>query len=84
MLRNGSNALSLTSVHSVVRVLEPFFSALNNSLVEPLLEIQRGLLQLLEARVLRELTPFLKVRSLEVDHEIVTFVHFLPVLSAVT
>lgn len=83
MLRNGSSALSLTRVHSV-RVLELCLSALNNSLVQPLLEIQRSLLQLLKARILRELTPFLKVRSLEVDHEIVMLVRLLPVFSAVT
>lgn len=83
MSRNGSSALSLTSVHSA-RVLELCLSALNNSLVEPLLEIQRGFLQLLKARILRELTPFLKVRSLEVDHEIVMLVRLLPVFSAVT
>lgn len=84
MSGNGSSSLSLTSVHSTVRVFELGLSALNNSLVEPLLEIQRSLLQLLKARILRELASFLKVRSLEVDHEIVMLIRLLLVFFAVT
>lgn len=58
-------------------IFELRLGALDDPLVQPLLEIAGSLLQLLEARLLPELAVLLEVRLIEVRHEIGLLVGFL-------